>query len=106
MNRRVYDGLRAAADGALARGRSMILDATFRRPEDRDSARALAARHSARFVLVECSAPGPVLRFVLSLHRGRIIQAPADRYPSMPSRSRRARWLDDGGSRGRVRDDT
>jgi aminoglycoside phosphotransferase family enzyme/predicted kinase len=61
MNRRVYQALLNGAADALTRGRSIVLDATFRRRKDRESARALAALHGARFLMVECEAPEEVV---------------------------------------------
>lgn len=62
MNQRVYASMEGAADAALRLGRNVILDATFRRPEDRESARAVAERHGAGFLSVECVAPDEVIR--------------------------------------------
>lgn len=62
MSRRVYNSLVAAAERALAQGRSLILDATFRRGADREAARTVAARHGAQLLMVECSATEQVIR--------------------------------------------
>lgn len=62
VNVRVYGTLLAAAESALLRGRSVILDATYRRRSDRDAARFLARRMGARFAAVECVAPDEVVR--------------------------------------------
>ncbi len=61
MNRRVYDGLNTDADEALRRGRSVVVDATFRRRADRERLRKLARARGARFVMVECVAPEEVV---------------------------------------------
>ncbi|HEX6817645.1 MAG TPA: AAA family ATPase [Ktedonobacterales bacterium] len=59
---RTYSALRAEAEGVLAMGCSVILDATFARREDRDAAAQLAARYGARIWFVECvSSPSVVL---------------------------------------------
>lgn len=62
INRRVYGTLSDTADRALARGRSVVLDATFRRVADREAVRSLAERQGARFLFVECVAPEGVVR--------------------------------------------
>lgn len=54
MNAWVYAELLAEAERDLARGRSVILDATYRRRVDREAALALAQRHGARFLAIEC----------------------------------------------------
>jgi uncharacterized protein len=41
----------------LARGRSINLDATFRRRPDREAIRSLVIQRDARFLMVECHAP-------------------------------------------------
>jgi hypothetical protein len=69
MNQRVYGALMAGASDALARGRSVVLDATFRRRNDREAARSLASRLGARFLMVECEAPD---RVVIDRLRGRV----------------------------------
>jgi len=56
MNARVYHALLDEAAYALSRRRSIILDATHRRPEERLAARDLARRYGARFLMVECHA--------------------------------------------------
>jgi aminoglycoside phosphotransferase family enzyme/predicted kinase len=56
MNARVYTALLEGAAGELAAGRSVILDATYRRRADREAAAALARRFGARLVVVECVA--------------------------------------------------
>ncbi len=59
---RVYAALGARAEAALAAGRWLILDATFRRRADRDAVRAVAARYAARFLFVQCTAPDEIVR--------------------------------------------
>jgi hypothetical protein len=62
VRRRTYAALRERAEAELAAGRSVVLDATFLDAEESEAARRLAARHGARFVLVECTAPPEVVR--------------------------------------------
>ncbi len=62
VNVQVYGSLIAAAESALLRGRSVILDATYRRRSDRDAARFLARRLGAHFHAVECTAPEELVR--------------------------------------------
>jgi uncharacterized protein len=56
VTRKTYDRLRELADGALAAGRSVLVDASFRDPAERAAFRELATRCHARFVilLVRC----------------------------------------------------
>jgi len=53
---RLYAELLRRADGALAGGRSVVLDACFPLRRLRDEARLLAARRGASFLLLECRA--------------------------------------------------
>ncbi len=53
----LYPELLARAEELLAAGRSVVLDATFRRRAWRADARALAERRGARFLFVECRSP-------------------------------------------------
>ena len=62
MTDRTYAALFAGAERELARGRSVILDATFLRPEDRRTLAALAARARVRALLLVCHAPDAVVR--------------------------------------------
>lgn len=57
---RVYAEVLRRASVVLASGRPVILDASFRSPAMRESARELAARHGVPFRLVECRAPDEV----------------------------------------------
>jgi predicted kinase len=54
---RVYGGVLARAELALASGRSVVLDGCFRSPEQRRDAAALAERHGAAFVFAVCNSP-------------------------------------------------
>ncbi len=70
MNRRVYRSLMERAGRALQLGRSIVLDGTFRRPDDREAVRALAIAHGARLLMVECQAPDEIVEERL---RGRVL---------------------------------
>jgi uncharacterized protein len=59
---RTYQRLLAAADHALAGGFSAIVDATFLERAQRAAFAALAARHGAKFHVLECAAPLATLR--------------------------------------------
>jgi aminoglycoside phosphotransferase family enzyme/predicted kinase len=61
MNERVYRSLLEFAKTALNLGRSIVLDATFRRPANREAVHSLAVRSGARFLMVECEAPNEVV---------------------------------------------
>jgi predicted kinase len=54
---RVYAGLLARAEDALASRRTVVLDACFPTAARRRAAAALADRHGARFVFAHCDAP-------------------------------------------------
>ena len=54
---RLADAARAALDGGI----DAIVDAAFLRRDERDAMRALARSHGVRCVIVECTAPAPVL---------------------------------------------
>jgi predicted kinase len=58
----VYAELLRRAEDELAAGRSVVLDAAFPERTLRAAVRALAARHGARFRLVECRAGEEVVR--------------------------------------------
>jgi len=57
MTDRTYASLLADAEASLRSGRGVVVDATFSTAQSRDSFRALAARLSAPFALVELTAP-------------------------------------------------
>lgn len=59
---RTYQELHRQAETALAQGRSIIVDATFRRRADRETFRQLAARHGARFQLLHAICPEETIR--------------------------------------------
>lgn len=56
FTRRTYDALIAAGESILRGGAGVILDATFRHPEERRAAIAMAERAGAPILFVECSA--------------------------------------------------
>ncbi len=60
--RRTYARLLHLAEAVLASGYSVMLDATFLRREQREAARALAARYRCRFTILALHAPLPLLR--------------------------------------------
>ncbi len=60
--RATYQALLEEASRRLGTGRSVILDATFSRVRDRMHAREKAGGVSARFRLIECTAPDEVIR--------------------------------------------
>ncbi|HEY6872407.1 MAG TPA: AAA family ATPase [Geobacteraceae bacterium] len=57
-----YRELRTRAEKALAAGRSVIVDATFRKKADRSRFRALAEEHSARFCIIQTTVPEHLAR--------------------------------------------
>lgn len=66
---RTYAAMLDEARGALADGRSVILDGSWSKAELRAAARAAAEAHEALFVLVECVVPELVLRRRLARRR-------------------------------------
>jgi hypothetical protein len=58
----VYEELVRRAGVVLEAGRSVVLDASFRSPAMRASARALAAKHGTPFLMLEVRAPKEVCR--------------------------------------------
>lgn len=60
--RRTYERLGAVARMALCGGVSVVVDAASLRQAERETMRALACDARARFALVVCTAPEPVLR--------------------------------------------
>ena len=63
---RTYDALLDEARKQLALGNSVVLDASWSRPDHRARARDLAREREALFIIVECTAPDDVLRQRLS----------------------------------------
>lgn len=62
MTARTYDQLFERADDSLSAGKSVILDATFRKEEYRIRLKEMAASHNARFVIIETTASDTVLQ--------------------------------------------
>jgi aminoglycoside phosphotransferase family enzyme/predicted kinase len=62
FTRRTYEEVEARAAAVLHSGRGVVLDATFRNPEQRARARALAIAAGARFLFVETTCDEPTLR--------------------------------------------
>jgi aminoglycoside phosphotransferase family enzyme/predicted kinase len=58
----IYRALRERAEGYLAQGRHVLLDATFLDPQERESAACLARAHNAEFWILECRAPDALIR--------------------------------------------
>lgn len=61
-NTTVYAAMRERARAALTEGRDVVLDATFRRPDERAAAADIASGCGAAFLAVECEAPAGVVR--------------------------------------------
>jgi predicted kinase len=57
MSRRTYDQMRQWAADALARGESVILDATYRAQSDRAAISEMARTFGSRCWIVECQLP-------------------------------------------------
>jgi aminoglycoside phosphotransferase family enzyme/predicted kinase len=68
---RVYEEVLRRAGVALASGRPVVIDASFRSRSMRDAARRLAASHGVPFRFVECRAPAEVCRARLRLREQR-----------------------------------
>lgn len=62
FTRRTYDALFDEADRLLSEGKSVILDASFKRAEERDRARQAARMRGADFWLIEVTCPEEVVR--------------------------------------------
>ncbi|MBI4334396.1 MAG: AAA family ATPase [Chloroflexi bacterium] len=62
MNRKTYDEMFARTRTLLKAGKPVILDASFRRLSERETARAVARDKKARFLLVECRAPEELVK--------------------------------------------
>ncbi len=54
ITRQTYDAMLTEAGKLLKEGKAVVMDASFRKQAEREAARALARRHKARFLLVEC----------------------------------------------------
>ena len=86
-----YLAVEAVADGCLAAGLDVVIDAVNSVDEARDMWRALARRHNVRLAVIECVISDP------SIHAARV--AARDRGFALPEPSwsdverRRAEWL-------------
>ncbi|HPF58619.1 MAG TPA: AAA family ATPase [Candidatus Competibacteraceae bacterium] len=68
---RTYQRLLDLADGLLASGRPVLVDATFLKRAHREPFRRLAATHSVPFILLECNAGPATLRRRVTVRRAR-----------------------------------
>ena len=59
---KTYSELFRRAGEQLAKGHSVVLDASFRKRPDRQAARNLAIEYSSAFLAVECTAPDEIIR--------------------------------------------
>lgn len=62
MTEKVYRELLDRAEGLLAHGRTVVLDATYTRRADRQQAADLARRFNARYAIVQCQVTDDVAR--------------------------------------------
>ncbi|MBJ6727485.1 bifunctional aminoglycoside phosphotransferase/ATP-binding protein [Geomesophilobacter sediminis] len=69
-NRATYRELLSRAEQALAQGRSVVVDSTFRRKSDRHTFAELAKRHGARCVVVELTCDTETVRQRLLAREG------------------------------------
>ncbi|MBF8264407.1 MAG: hypothetical protein HW384_271 [Dehalococcoidia bacterium] len=60
--KRTYDALFEEADKLLTKGKSLILDASFRNAEDRRRAQQLAQARNAHFCILEITCPEEIVR--------------------------------------------
>jgi predicted kinase len=77
---RTYDEVFRRAAAVLDSGRSVVLDATFRTPLDRQRARQLASARGARFCFVDVSCDEAVLRQRLRARAGGPAESDADEH--------------------------
>lgn len=70
ISERVYQNLLRQAESLLHQGRRVILDATYIRRKDRESARDVAARYDAAFLCVYCEVSDHVARQRLAAREG------------------------------------
>ena len=68
-NEATYRELLGRAEQAISGGKSVVVDATFRRERDRDAFRRLALRLGADFFLIETRCPEPLIRERLERRR-------------------------------------
>lgn len=77
MTERTYDDMLRQATPFLAKGKPVILDASYLRREHREAARALARRAGVRFLAVECLADESLIRERLEQRRS-AVWSPSD----------------------------
>ncbi|HHW76108.1 MAG TPA: AAA family ATPase [Xanthomonadaceae bacterium] len=68
---RTYQRLRGLADGLLAAGHPVLVDATFLKRAHRQPFRELASRHGVPFILLDCAADPDTLRARVAARRQR-----------------------------------
>ena len=71
VSARTYQRLLELADGLLAAGHPVLVDATFQKCDHRQPFRDLAARHGVSFILLDCSADPDTLRERVAARRAR-----------------------------------
>ena len=62
FNEATYSALLNRGEKALKKGRSVVIDATFRRKSDRSSFRALAEQYKVPFVIIRTECPETIIR--------------------------------------------
>ena len=77
FSRKTYQALLDRAQGLLHGGKSVILDASFKKQTDRATARGLAQKAQADFLFIECSSPDEEIRRRLA-RRAREENGPSD----------------------------
>ncbi len=84
--------LATLAEGALAAGVSVLIDASSLRRDQREALRQAAARCQASFKLLQCEAPEPTLRARLALHAGAVPGADFARQARLTQQLVSAEW--------------
>jgi uncharacterized protein len=87
---RVYGELLTTAAGVLARGRSVVVDATWRDPAHRRAVEGLARTTAAELVVLECQAPAGVAE--ARIERRRTQGTDASEATVQVARAHRATW--------------
>jgi aminoglycoside phosphotransferase family enzyme/predicted kinase len=62
MSRRTYDKALASAEIHLKEGRNVIIDASFKKKQERQNASALAEKLAAHFFILECVCPEKIIK--------------------------------------------
>ncbi|HQN25196.1 MAG TPA: AAA family ATPase [Syntrophales bacterium] len=62
ISRKTYDTALQRADDLLAAGNSVIIDASYKRDDERRRAEALGRRHGAAFYILDCLCPEALIR--------------------------------------------